>query len=106
MIRIVLKMPAAAPALWTGTVLMAALSITPNARPTPAPKGSSGSANASHDPSLCSVVKSSAPRAIIKDAAVSTVRTDVRAAIQPAASGSSNTGAVIGSSRRPLEKVL
>jgi hypothetical protein len=40
--RIVLKMPAAAPAFSTGTVLTAALSMTSNARPTPAPKGSRG----------------------------------------------------------------
>ena len=62
--RIVLKMPAAAPAFSTGTVLTAALSMIPNARPTPAPKGSSGNADASHDPSPCRVAMSRAPATI------------------------------------------
>ncbi|CAO5178123.1 hypothetical protein FAIPA1_400042 [Frankia sp. AiPs1] len=42
--RIVLKTPAATPALRVGTAPTAALSTTPNASPTPAPKGTSGTA--------------------------------------------------------------
>lgn len=104
--RIVLKMPAAAPEFSTGTMLTAALSMTPNARPTPAPKGSSGSAISSHDPLLCRVTRSTAPATISAEAPVSTARTDVRAARWLATSGRSRTGAVIGNRSKPLAKTV
>lgn len=102
----VLKMPAAAPAFVTGTVLTAALSITPNASPTPAPNGSSGSASAGHDAVLRTVTSRSAPAAINAEAPVSTARTELIEASRAATSGSSNTGAVIGSRSRPLTRTL
>src|ERR1017187_51549 len=96
--RIVLNIPAAAPAFSTGTVLTAALSITENASPTPTPKTSSGRAVGQGDVPVFITSSPNAPAAMAAGPATRTVRAGHLAVSQGAVSGTSRTGAVIGTS--------
>jgi len=94
-------MLAAIPASCTGTELTAALSITPNADPTPSPKTTRGAATSHQAWPGSSVTSQNDPAAISRELIVNMIRARTRPANWPMRIGRTNTGAISGSRRSP-----